>query len=66
MSDEINPDRRRFLGRAAMGIAAAQLGLIGSVKAQSGGKPPSTLPPIKPGTNTSFGFPEADRRRRPE
>ena len=35
MSEEINHDRRRFLGTAAMTIAAAQLGMIGSAKAQS-------------------------------
>ena len=30
MSEEINNDRRRFLGTAAMTIAAAQLGMFGS------------------------------------
>jgi pimeloyl-ACP methyl ester carboxylesterase len=60
MSQEINHDRRRFLGTAAMTVAAAQLGMIGSADAQ-----PSTTGPadatsvklgtIKPGTNTSFG-----------
>jgi hypothetical protein len=40
-----------FFGTAALAIAAAQLGMIGSVKAQ----PSRTkLPAIKPGTNTSF------------
>ena len=29
MSEEINHDRRRFLGTAAMTIAAAQLGMFG-------------------------------------
>jgi nitrous oxide reductase len=28
MSDEINPNRRRFLGTAAMTIAATQLGIF--------------------------------------
>ena len=55
MSDEINQDRRRFLGTAAMTIAAAQLGLIGSAEAQSSKTKPADLPTIKPGTNTSFG-----------
>src|SRR2546427_5765962 len=55
MSEEINHDRRRFLGTAAMTIAAAQLGMFGSAKAQSGKTKPSNLPAIKPGTNTSFG-----------
>jgi thiol-disulfide isomerase/thioredoxin len=35
MSEQINYDRRRFLGAAAMTIAAAQLGMIGSADAQS-------------------------------
>src|SRR6266849_6457640 len=35
MSEEIDHDRRRFLGTAAMTIAAAQLGMIGSANAQS-------------------------------
>ena len=36
MSEDINQPRRRFFGTAAMTIAAAQLGLIGSADAQSG------------------------------
>jgi pimeloyl-ACP methyl ester carboxylesterase len=36
MSEEIGPDRRRFLGTAVMGIAAASLGMAGSARAQSG------------------------------
>src|SRR5881296_3082883 len=55
MSEEINYDRRRFLGTAAMTIAAAQLGMIGSADAQSGKANPASVPTIKPGTNTSFG-----------
>jgi pimeloyl-ACP methyl ester carboxylesterase len=47
--DEINQDRRRFVGRAAMAIAAAQFGLIDSAAADV------KVPAIKPGTNTSFG-----------
>jgi pimeloyl-ACP methyl ester carboxylesterase len=50
--EEINDNRRRFLGTAAMTIAAAQLGVIGSANAQSSTK---NLPAVKPGTNTSFG-----------
>jgi hypothetical protein len=53
MSEETNHDRRRFLGTAATTIAAAQLGMIGSAKAQS--SKTKDLPTIKPGTNTSFG-----------
>jgi pimeloyl-ACP methyl ester carboxylesterase len=51
MSEHINHDRRRFFGAAAVTIAAAQFGMIGSADAQSA-KDAAT---IKPGTNTSFG-----------
>jgi pimeloyl-ACP methyl ester carboxylesterase len=53
-SQEINRDRRRFFGTAAMSIAAAQFVLNGSVDAQSSTAKPADLPRIKPGTNTSF------------
>ena len=36
MPEEIDYDRRRFFGTAAVTIAAAQLGVIGSADAQSG------------------------------
>jgi pimeloyl-ACP methyl ester carboxylesterase len=55
MSNDLNYDRRRFLGTAAMTIAAAQLGMTESAKAQSSKAKPADLPTIKPGTNTSFG-----------
>ena len=55
MSEEIKYDRRRFLRTAAMTIAAAQLGRTGSAAAQSSRANPATVPPIKPGTNKSFG-----------
>jgi pimeloyl-ACP methyl ester carboxylesterase len=55
MSDAINHDRRRFFGTAAVTIAAAELGIIGSAQAQASKKGPAILPAIKPGTNTSFG-----------
>jgi hypothetical protein len=35
MPEEINHDRRRFCGTAAMTIAAAQLGVFGSADAQA-------------------------------
>ncbi|KAA0697208.1 alpha/beta hydrolase [Neorhizobium sp. P12A] len=54
MSDEINHQRRRFFGIAAMAVAATQLGAIGIANAQSGNETPKKLPTIKPGTNTSF------------
>jgi pimeloyl-ACP methyl ester carboxylesterase len=51
MSEEINRHRRQFFGTAAMTIAAAQLGIIGSADAQPN---KTKLPAIKPGTHTSF------------
>ena len=54
MEDLIDHDRRRFFRTAAATIAAAQLGIIGSANAQSGNPKPASVPPIKPGTNTSF------------
>ena len=55
MSEDVNHHRRRFLGTAAMTIAAAQLVMTGSAGAQPGNARPAVLPAIKPGTNTSFG-----------
>ncbi len=55
MLEEFNHDRRRLLGAAVTTIVAAQLGMIGSAKAQSSNTKPADLPMIKPGTNTSFG-----------
>jgi pimeloyl-ACP methyl ester carboxylesterase len=49
--ETVNRQRRQFFGAAAMTIAAAQLGIIGSAAAQPR---MTTLPAIKPGTNTSF------------
>ena len=51
MVEEINNSRRRFFGTAAMTIAAAQLGVLGSADAKT---KPADLPTVKPGTNTSF------------
>ena len=50
--DEINQDRRRFFGTAAMAIAATQLGMIGPAAAK---RVAARMPAIKPGTNTSLG-----------
>jgi pimeloyl-ACP methyl ester carboxylesterase len=55
MSGQINHDRRRFFGTAAMTIAGAQALLSGSADAQSSTAKPAGLPTTKPGTNTSFG-----------
>ncbi len=54
-SDEIDHHRRRFFGTAAMTIAAAQLGMIGSAAAQCGKAKSAGVPAIKAGTHTSFG-----------
>jgi pimeloyl-ACP methyl ester carboxylesterase len=54
MSEDINRDRRRFFGTAAMTLAAAQFALSGAAQAQSGKAKPAELPSIKPGTHTSF------------
>ena len=54
MSEEIKHNRRRFLGTAAMTLAAAQFGMFRSAEAQSRKAEPADVPPIKPGTNTSF------------
>ena len=54
ISGDINLHRRRFIGTAAMSIAAAQFVMSGFAMAQPGRKKPVNLPRIKPGTNTSF------------
>jgi len=55
MSEEIKHGRRRFLGTAVATIAAAELSVIASAKAQSSHTKPADLPTIRPGTHTSFG-----------
>ena len=52
MPEEINHHRRGLLGVAALGFAAAELGMSGSAHAQSGNAAATT---IKPGANNSFG-----------
>jgi pimeloyl-ACP methyl ester carboxylesterase len=54
ISDRIDHHRRRFFGTAAVTLAAAQLGMIGSANAQADRARPAQLPAIRPGTNTSF------------
>ena len=49
ISADIDHDRRRFFGAAAVAVVAAELGMIGSSDAQAG-----TLPAIRAGANTSF------------
>jgi pimeloyl-ACP methyl ester carboxylesterase len=55
MSEEINHNRRRFLGATAVTIAAARFGLIGSADAQSDKTNTAKAPPIRPETSASFG-----------
>jgi pimeloyl-ACP methyl ester carboxylesterase len=52
--EQINQNRRRFFGTAAMTIAAAQLTLTGSAQAESEKAKPADLPRVKAGTHTSF------------
>jgi pimeloyl-ACP methyl ester carboxylesterase len=52
MFEEIDQQRRGFFGTAAMAFAAAQLGMIGSVNAETR---LAQVRAVKPGTNTSFG-----------
>lgn len=54
-SEDVDHQRRRFFGAAAMTFAAAQFGAIGSANAQAIKASAKELPAIKPGTNTSFG-----------
>jgi pimeloyl-ACP methyl ester carboxylesterase len=54
MTEDINHSRRRFVGAAALTMAAAQFGDIGGARAQSSNQVPSRLPAVTPGTNTAF------------
>jgi len=51
----ISPGRRRFLGDAAIAIAAAEFGVVGSASAQKVDPRPGAVPAVKPGAHTSFG-----------
>jgi pimeloyl-ACP methyl ester carboxylesterase len=55
MPDEFHRDRRRFLGTAAMAVAAARLGVASSAKAQSDRPQPARQPAKTSGASTSFG-----------
>ncbi len=55
MPDDIDRERRRFFGAAAMTFAAAQFGMLGSANAQAIKASAKELPAVKPGTHTSFG-----------
>jgi pimeloyl-ACP methyl ester carboxylesterase len=53
MSQHTNPDRRRFLGTAAVTLAAAPFAMSGTLFAQSGDAKPGAGA-IRPGAHTSF------------
>ena len=53
VSEDIDHPRRRFIGAAAMTLAAAQFGMGHSADAQTAATK-SELPAINPGTNTAF------------
>jgi pimeloyl-ACP methyl ester carboxylesterase len=55
MSDQINRQRRRFFGAAAMTIAAARFAMSGTAQAQSSETSPAGARAVNAGTNTSFG-----------
>ena len=55
MPEDINHPRRRFLSTAAMAITAAQFGMLSSAKAEALSDTAKEIPPVKRGTNTSFG-----------
>jgi pimeloyl-ACP methyl ester carboxylesterase len=54
MSEDINHLRRSFLSTAAMAITAAQFGMLSLAKAETPSETATEIPPVKPGTNTSF------------
>src|ERR1700743_2144260 len=54
MLEEINHKRRRFIGNAALAVAATQLGFLGSASAQQRNPASTDVPAVKPGTHTSF------------
>ena len=53
-TEEIDHNRRHFLSSAAITVAATQLGIFASAKAQSGKPNSAAIPATKPGTHTSF------------
>jgi pimeloyl-ACP methyl ester carboxylesterase len=54
-SEDVDHQRRRFFGAAAVTFAATQFGVIGSANAQAIKAAAKALPEIKPGAHTSFG-----------
>jgi len=56
MSKEINDSRRRFLGAAAVTVAAAQLGVFGSADVRANEAVPAGANTRNPDKHTSFGL----------
>jgi pimeloyl-ACP methyl ester carboxylesterase len=55
MSEKIDSARRGFMGKTALSLAAAQFGLLGTAEAaQTSLSTSTTVPPINPGTHTTF------------
>src|SRR5262245_15096224 len=55
MSTDVDPDRRRFLGKVALTLAAARFDGVRTADAQPGKPAPAAVPPITPGTHASLG-----------
>ena len=55
VSQQIDRNRRRFFGTAALTLAATQLGMLSFVSAQPASAKRADLSASDPGTNTSFG-----------
>src|SRR5438552_15700179 len=54
MSNEIDQDRRRLVGAAALTFVASQFVFTGAAEAQLSKAKPANLGQVKPGTHTSF------------
>jgi len=52
MAEPFKVDRRRFFGAAAATLAASQIGVFGTARAQDG--KPNVIPTVAPGPNTAF------------
>jgi len=55
MSEQTNYDRRRFLGTAAMAVAATRFGNFAGTEARANKKDPAVTPPARRSANTPFG-----------
>jgi pimeloyl-ACP methyl ester carboxylesterase len=53
--EDVDQQRRRFLGATAVTLAAAPFGMVDSANAQGVKPSAKALPEVKPGTHTSFG-----------